>query len=321
MIRILLACLTLQASPPAEAAWPGHAAEAAFTAVKTKSLPESLREALKRWDELTPGKDALPEELKVARVDLNGDRVDDFIVQSGQVSSGGPAMLVFEQRGGTFIVVAHVQGSIYLAPPVNGYFDIVTQARGGAGDYTRILWRYAQSGTGYVMTRVADYREAEPGGALLFVRERNALLPRPLGPRPESTLTESQRRMRDTKLRQIQEIQDTKSASPTLREFLGGPIKAITVTTVDGSIGTWSTAEKWLDDLLSSLLVQPHSEGPFAFQAWSEMTFAMITATIRYDDGAVGRVETDGRAHLFVEDHDGIGWWYRWSPDFPRVKR
>jgi len=72
---------------------------------------------------------------------------------------------------------------------------------------------------------------------------------------------------------------------------------------------------------MNSLLVQPHSEGPFVRQAWSEGSSAYITAVIKYDNGRVGLLETDGRGHLFMEDHDGIGWWYRWDPTFPRTGR
>ena len=48
---IFLAALCLPATATAEQPWPRHAAEASFIAVKTASLPETLRDALLMRDE------------------------------------------------------------------------------------------------------------------------------------------------------------------------------------------------------------------------------------------------------------------------------
>ena len=131
-------------------------------------LPNALRAALIRLDEFSQGKDTL---LKVARIDLNGNHVGEFIVQSAQAYSGGPMMLVFEQRERTFVEIADMQGTIYFGIRVNGYREVVSQSRGGAGAYTRMLHRYEYDR--YQPVRVADYQEAESGGSLKFVRERS----------------------------------------------------------------------------------------------------------------------------------------------------
>ena len=99
-----------------------------MSTVATVSLPETLRDGLLRFDEFSQGKTELPESLKVARVDLNGDHVDEFIIQSPQTYSGGPQMYVFEKGpNARFSMIGDAQGTIYFAPRVNGYFEIVSQ--------------------------------------------------------------------------------------------------------------------------------------------------------------------------------------------------
>ena len=133
---MLLVALCLEVAALAEQPWPKHAAEATFISEETTSLPEALRAALLMWDEFSQGKSTLPDSLKVARIDLNGNRVDEFIVQSAQTYSGGPMMLVFERRDGKFVEIADGQGTIYFGPRVNGYLEIVSQSRAGAGQYS-----------------------------------------------------------------------------------------------------------------------------------------------------------------------------------------
>ena len=286
--------------------------------MKTVSLPGTLRDGLLGFDEFTQGKSQLPESLEVARVDLNGDRVDEFIVQSPQTYIGGPQMYVFEAaRNGRFSTIAEAHGTIYFAPRVNGYFEIVSQARAGGGAYTRALLRY--EGIDYRLIRIADYREVEPGGSLQFVRERSSR-PSALGAGRSAILTESQTSGREATVRQLLELRKTQRASLTVRQFLG-QITDVTVTNVSNPRISFVEAQKFIGDLMDSLLEQPHSEGPSSSQIWSELVTATITGSVHYADGRVGRLETDGRAHLFAEDQIGSGWWYRWNPKFPRSGR
>jgi hypothetical protein len=168
----LLFAIGLQVTAFGQQPWPAHAAEATFMPLQTASLPEALRGALLMQDEFSQGKNRLPESLSTARIDLNADRVDEFIVESSQSYSGGPRFYVFERRGSTFVRIADSQGTIYFGPRVNGYFEIVSQSRAGGGEYTRALQRY--EGDRYHTIRVADYRQVQPGGGLEFVRERSA---------------------------------------------------------------------------------------------------------------------------------------------------
>ena len=170
----LLVVLCLQGTPVPETPWPKRVAEPAFVSTGTSSLPAALRDELLRWDEFTQGKNALPESLTIARADLNGDGLDEFVVQSAQTYSGGPMMQVFELRIGKFVAIAAGQGTLYFGPKVNGYLEIVSQSSAGGGGYTRILDRF--EGDRYQPVRLTDYEATEDGGPLRFVRERD---PRP----------------------------------------------------------------------------------------------------------------------------------------------
>lgn len=143
---------------------------------------------------------------------------------------------------------------------------------------------------------------------------------RVLGTTHHRTPSGSEEKMRNARLRQLREIRDLKD-SPTVREFLGGNAKQVSVTNVVGASPDTVAAQKLVDDFMDSLLLQSHSDGPSPGQAWSEMAVAMITAVIKFDDGRVGLLEIDRRGYLFMEDHDGIGWWYQWDPQYPRISR
>jgi hypothetical protein len=103
-------------------------------------------------------------------MDLDGNRIDEFIIQSPQTYSGGPMTFVFERRTSEFVEICDFQGAVYFGPRVNRYFEIVSQSRGGTGAYTRVFHRYERNR--YQPVRVADYEETESGGSLKFVRER-----------------------------------------------------------------------------------------------------------------------------------------------------
>lgn len=132
---VLVACL--QVSMIAEKAWPRKVVEARLSEVKTASLPKGLGDALLAVDDITMGADALPDLLDVGRIDLNGDRVNEFIVHSAASYSAGPHLLLFQQLKGKFVQIANLWGGVYFGPRVNGYFQIVGQSRGGAGVYVR----------------------------------------------------------------------------------------------------------------------------------------------------------------------------------------
>jgi len=104
--------------------------------------------------------------------------------------------------------------------------------------------------------------------------------------------------------RQLIELRSTNQASLTVGQFLGH-IRGVSVTNVSDPSISFHAAQKLVDDLMDTLLVQPHSEGPSPSQVWSEVATSVITAAVHYDDGRVGRLETDGRSHLFVEDQLG----------------
>jgi hypothetical protein len=139
--------------------------------VVTASLPDALRDALMKVDDVQRGTDSLPELLQVGRIDLNGDRVNEFIVHSTATYSGGPYLLLYQQRKDKFVHIADSWGSLYFGPRVNGYLQIVSQSRGGAGAYVRQLQQFV--GGEYRAVRVADYQSDEDE-VLRFVSERSA---------------------------------------------------------------------------------------------------------------------------------------------------
>ena len=168
---VVLATLAFQVAVLAQRPWPKQTSHPIFVSRQTASLPEALRTALMGRDEFSQGRNTLPSTLFVARVDLDGNRVEEIIVRSPQLSSGGPQVFVFERPKEQFVEIADVQGTVYFGPRTNGYLEIVSQSRGGAGAYTRMLHRYERNR--YQPVRVADFQEIEPGGALRFVRERS----------------------------------------------------------------------------------------------------------------------------------------------------
>jgi hypothetical protein len=167
---VVVTTLGFQAAVLAQRPWPTQTSHPVFVSRQTASLPEALRAALMVRDEFSQGKTTLPSTLFVARADLDGNRVEEIIVRSPQLYSGGPQIFVFERQKEQFVEIADLQGAVYFGPRANGYLEIVSQSRGGAGAYTRILYRYERNR--YQPVRVADYRETIDG-TLEFVRERS----------------------------------------------------------------------------------------------------------------------------------------------------
>ena len=154
----------------AEKPWPKRVKDAKFAQLSADSLPEKLRESLQGFDEFSQGGDHLSETYSVCRIDLNGDGIDEFIVQSNQSYSGGSMMYIFTLRKGRFIEIGDLQGGIYFAAKINGFHQIVSEGRAGGGMFTRTLDRYEKGR--YRIVRIADYRSVDDN-TYQFVRERN----------------------------------------------------------------------------------------------------------------------------------------------------
>jgi hypothetical protein len=166
-VVVLFACV---AAGAAQEAWPPRVADVVFRPVDANALPDLLRSALRSYDAFTRGSDSLPASLRVSGVDLNGDSVEEFIVQSPEPYSGGPMLYVFARRDGRFVVIADAQGTVYLGPRENGYAVLVSQSRGGARRVTRIIQRY--DGTRYRVVRIADYEQSDDD-TMRFLEERD----------------------------------------------------------------------------------------------------------------------------------------------------
>jgi hypothetical protein len=181
--------------------FPEPVADLVFTRVQTATLPDLLRDRARYSERMSSERKlTLPESLEVARIDLNGDGVDEFVLRSPQELSGGPLQHVF-QRWSThpksrpedpdsFQPIASIQGSLYFGARVNGYFQIISQvqhpdriefdregraSRSRSNQYTRRLQRF--EGTGYQTVRLADYRKGESVGSLEYVGEPGFVYP------------------------------------------------------------------------------------------------------------------------------------------------
>jgi hypothetical protein len=110
--------------------------------VATGTLPKLLRDALLAHDEFSQGTDKLPDMLRVARIDLNGDGSPEYIVDSNQPYSGGTAHIIFERQKSGYESIAYFQGGFHLAARVNGYYQICGIGRGGGGNFSYYVLRY-----------------------------------------------------------------------------------------------------------------------------------------------------------------------------------
>lgn len=129
-----------------------------------------LQKALLTYDDCGMGKDALPDTLHVCRIGLNFHGPIDYIVIVPQWFSGGPEFNIFEKVNGKFVDIGGDQGLRYFGPRVNGYYELVSQSRGGAGAILRTLLQFKNGK--YQVVRMTDYQLQEMGGVLKFMRER-----------------------------------------------------------------------------------------------------------------------------------------------------
>ena len=127
---------------------------------------------------------------------------------------------------------------------------------------------------------------------------------------------------REQAMAKITRLRETKELV-TVRSFLGGKIRFVRVTFFDDSLKDFETARFFLQDLLGSTIISaspsPLTEGPFLQPAWAEGSEDSIRALIFYENGSIGRIESDGW-HLFLEDSEGTYWWQRLKTPINRNK-
>jgi hypothetical protein len=155
--------------------WSAYGSDLHFVFEETASLPAALQSELMHRDEFIQGGSSLPATLGIARVDLNADNVDEFVVKSPQPYSGGPAMEIFRRDHEKFSWIGGMQGMIRLGPSLAGYREIESMSRAGGGSYTRVRQRFEEGQ--YQMVRIADYHWSNDfPDRFTFVLERD---PRP----------------------------------------------------------------------------------------------------------------------------------------------
>ena len=147
VLAILLSCVVTAAAEPKEPELPKSVvpeSKLQRASIETAKLPKLLREALLAEDEFSQGTDKLPETLFVSRIDLNGDGSLEYIVESRQSYSGGTAHVVFERRKNNYESIGYFQGGFHLAARANGYYQICGTSRGGGGNFTYYVLRFAR---------------------------------------------------------------------------------------------------------------------------------------------------------------------------------
>jgi hypothetical protein len=106
----------------------------------------------------------------------------------------------------------------------------------------------------------------------------------------------------------------------TVLDFLGGKIRFIRVVFYNMSLKTFQGAKSLLDSVLNAVIISPGHPDPGLQIDWAEGTTSLVVAEVIFDNGTMGRIETDGW-HVFFEDNQGTYWWHRWDSAFPRSRR
>ena len=118
---------------------------------KSDKMPNAVFDALPEDDK---GIDKDGEKYAVpgpyARIDLDGDRKDEVIVDSGQWYSGGREYVILQQRGNRWRVIGEFQGGFTVSKhSTKGYADIETWSR--HPETYHHLWQF--SGKRYKLVR------------------------------------------------------------------------------------------------------------------------------------------------------------------------
>jgi hypothetical protein len=118
---------------------------------------------------------------------------------------------------------------------------------------------------------------------------------------------------REQALAKLAKLRETREPV-TVGSFLGGKIRFVRVTFFDDSIRDFETSRHFLQDLLGAVVIPNNGasyvEPPRLAIDWAEASENTIQALIFFENGSVGRIESDGW-HLFLEDSDGTYWWDR----------
>ena len=75
-------------------------------------------------------------------IDLNGDGVNELIVDDGQDGSGGPGYRIYQKLQGSWKVIADFQGGVTLCQKANRFYQLEVASRGGAGATNKSLYRF-----------------------------------------------------------------------------------------------------------------------------------------------------------------------------------
>ena len=116
-------------------------------------LDESQRSAIK---DIWPDEE-VPEQVYIAKMDLNGDgRPEIFVEVPGLGGSGGAFFEILSTKNGkSYKSVGGFQGGVRFLIPKNGWLQIQGSSRGGGGHFTRYLMTFIKDK--YEVTRNEDH--------------------------------------------------------------------------------------------------------------------------------------------------------------------
>jgi len=164
-----MSCLCSASSIHKEKPWPEKVSVVSWQEVLIASLPPTLVKAMKNQDEFIDlNTDELPPRFLIFRIDLDGDGSTEYLVQSHQSYSGGPASILFQERQGKFVCLAYFQGIDYFGPRVNGYNQIICIGKAGAKNTSMLLYQYGPDR--YHLVRHTRYT-IDPDGNWSFMGE------------------------------------------------------------------------------------------------------------------------------------------------------
>ena len=120
---------------------------------KFSDLDESLRTAIKdNWPD-----EKMPEQVYIARMDLNGDGRPEIFVEVPVLGGSGGAFyeILSTKDGKSYDSVGGFQGGVQFLIPKDGWLQIQGSSRGGGGHVTRYLMTFTKKC--YEITRNEDH--------------------------------------------------------------------------------------------------------------------------------------------------------------------
>ena len=105
----------------------------------TFNRPELPKPVLSLLDHLDWGNvdGSKPDSFVGYAIDLNKDGKTEFLIETIEGGSGGPAFVVLADMKGTWTTIGYFQGGFYIIPVASNWPQLVVISRGGGGVYSK----------------------------------------------------------------------------------------------------------------------------------------------------------------------------------------